>query len=98
MYFPISVHYKFQTWQSLEPLPPLLGEIDMCAHLVFWGKLNYQQLLLATFFYLIVIFCNSSKRNLFPQSVHYNISSLAMFGTPSSTPGGDRRMRPPIFL
>ncbi len=58
MYFPIPVCYKFQTWQSLKPLASLLEEIEMCAHRVFYEKLNYQQLLLAWFFDLIGIFCS----------------------------------------
>ncbi len=46
----------FQKLQSLEPLAPLPGEIEICVHWVFLRKLNSQQLLFEAFFDIISIF------------------------------------------
>ncbi len=100
MYFPIPVHYKFRTWQSLEPLAPLLGEIDMRTHWVFCGKLNNQQLLLAMFFWFNRYFLQHSvlKWIYFPNQYIIIFQTWKCLEPPSSTPWGDRLMRPLSFL
>ncbi len=42
-----------ETWQYLEPLAPLLWEIKICAHWVFYRKFNSQELLFEAFFDII---------------------------------------------
>ncbi len=56
------------------PLAPLLGEIEICVHLVFCGKFNYEQLLFEAFFNIICIVC---RVKLFLQ---YSTFDLFTFG------------------
>ncbi len=54
-------------------------------------------------FYVRNLMLNNFYLNHFSESsshflMHYNISKMAIFPTPSSTPAGDRRMCLPTFL
>ncbi len=54
--FPFSYSIIFQSWESIEPLAPLLEEIDICAHRLFYTKFNFEQLLFKAFFDAMCIF------------------------------------------
>ncbi len=53
----------FQPYQSFETRSSTLGEIDMCAHWLFYGELHSKKLLLEPFFYKISIFCSIQPWN-----------------------------------
>ncbi len=57
-YFPFYVHYYVKHCYLCSPLAPLLTEIKICAHWLFWTKVNAQQLLFEAFFYILGSFCS----------------------------------------
>ncbi len=67
-YFNILYHFKCGNLSSLSA--PLHGEIDKCAHWVFYTKLNSQQLFLRVFLHIINIFGSVEQwsQSIFPFS------------------------------
>ncbi len=61
--FPFLYIIRFWTYWSLEARPPLVGEMDMCAHWLFCTKHNAQTLLFEQFFNIFSNFDSSQPEN-----------------------------------
>ncbi len=96
--FPISIHYKILNIRLFEALlPPLVREIDMCAHWLFWTKCNAQILLFEQFSNII-----SNFGSVQPENSHLS-TTLSLKHTTLSSPlaparGRTRHKRPLTFL
>ncbi len=68
------------------------GDRHVCPLSFFLKKFTSEQLLFEAFFDNDRYFWQHSAQSklTFPIFVYYNISKLAIFGTPSSSPGGDK--------
>ncbi len=77
-----------------------MGEIDICAYGLFCAKFDSKQLLFEQFFDIIGNFSSVQSENepTFPFQYSIIFETYQSFKTPSSTPGGDRHVRPLTFL
>ncbi len=90
-------HFSTMQHQSLEPLAPFLGVIDIRAHWLLCTGFNAQQLLFQVLFHTICIFgsIKPQTESTFPFQYNVTYQSLELL---SSTPGRDRHVRSLIFV